>query len=816
MLAAPSTCHGGGTPAASASAASAAAADATLQRHAVRVRGAVQGVGFRPGVLRLAQALGLQGWVLNDAQGVALEVQGPAAALAEFERRLVADAPPLSRITALEMQPLPPDPAAPAGFCILPSRAAGTGAGQAGAVDTAIPPDTATCAACLAELFDPGGRRWRHPFINCTQCGPRFTLTRSLPYDRAQTSMAAFGMCPECLHEYRNPPDRRFHAEPNACPQCGPQLQLLGADGHALLPRGGDAIGATLQVLRSGGIVAIKGLGGFHLACDARNQRAVAALRQRKQREAKPFAVMAASLASAAQWVGLDAPSAALLAAPERPIVLLPRRADAPDPLVGIAPGLQQLGLMLPCTPIQFLLFHDAAGRPSATAWLDEPQPLLLVMTSANPGGEPLVKDNDDAQQRLHGIADAWLLHDRDILARCDDSVLQPLVPAAPPATTRSQFVRRARGYTPQGIQLARSGPPVLACGAWLKNTICITRGDQAFLSPHIGDLDTSAACSALEAAVQHLSGVLGVQPQALAHDLHPDFFSSHFAQAWAADHGLPVVAVQHHHAHIAAVAAEHGVREPLLGLALDGVGLGTDGGAWGGELLRVDGPRMQRLAHLATLPLPGGDAAAREPWRMAAAALHGLGRGNEIATRWPHRPAAAMLHHLLQRGLRCPPTSSLGRWFDAAAGLLGVCEVSAFEGQAPMLLQGHAATCHVLPPPDTLEALALLQADGTLDLHPLLDWLADAPEAAAGALLFHHAVANGLARWAAHHAAAQQLHTVALGGGCCLNTLLCGLLVPQLQAHGLRVLQAERAPPGDGGIALGQAWVALQTLHHD
>jgi len=782
-------------------------------RHAVRVCGAVQGVGYRPFVLRLAQSLGLQGWVLNDAQGVAIEVQGPAPALAEFEHRLLANAPPLARVESLQMQPLATLLDDAQGFHILPSRQAAQGQ-----VSTAIPPDTASCADCLAELFDPANRRWRHAFINCTQCGPRFTLTRSLPYDRAQTSMASFSQCPACLLEYSTPADRRFHAEPNACPRCGPQLQLLGANGRTLLPLGGDAIAATLHLLQTGGIVAIKGLGGFHLACNALNAQAVARLRQRKQRDAKPFAVMAASLASAAAWVRPDAAAGALLTSAQRPIVLLPRRpgtgddSGAIDPLTGVAPGLKQLGVMLPCTPLQFLLFHEAAGRPTGTAWLQTAQPLLLVMTSANPGGEPLVKDNDEALQRLHGIADAWLLHDRDILARCDDSVLQPIAPSSGSAG-RKQFVRRARGWTPQAITLQRSGPSVLACGAWLKNTVCITRGNQAFLSPHIGDLDTAASCQALEDAVQHLCAVLAVQPQAVAHDLHPDFFSTRFAHGWARQHGLQAVGVQHHHAHIAAVAAEHGVCEPLLGLALDGVGLGSDGAAWGGELLRLDGARVQRLSHLVQIPLPGGDAAAREPWRMAAAALHGLGRGREIAARWPQRRPAAALPDMLQRQLRCPPTSSLGRWFDAAAGLLGVCEVSAFEGQAPMLLQTLAASSHDVLTADRPSTLTPMRADGQLDLHPLLGWLADATDPAAAALLFHHALAAGLARWVGVHAVCHDLRTVALGGGCCLNTLLCSLLVPQLQAQGLRVLQAEQAPPNDGGIALGQAWVALQTI---
>lgn len=774
-----------------------------LQRHAIRVRGAVQGVGFRPFVYRVATEEGLQGWVLNDAAGVLIEVQGPADALARFEGRLRSDAPPLARVESLQVdsQATLGAEAEAAGFRILASP---EGSAR---VTTSIPPDTATCADCLAELFDPADRRHRYAFINCTQCGPRYTLTRRLPYDRAMTSMAAFPLCPACQREYTSPADRRFHAEPNACPVCGPRLSLVGASGRPLTATGEDPIAATLALLRAGRIVTIKGLGGFHLACDARNAASVALLRERKHREAKPFAVMTANAASARAWVTLDDDEEALLRAAERPIVLLRRRdaGGAEDTLPGIAPGLHTLGVMLPCTPIQFLLFHEAAGRPAGTAWLEQPQDLLLVMTSANPGGEPLVKDNTEALARLQGIADAWLLHDRDIVARCDDSLLRATSGGA------AQFIRRARGWTPRPIKLAHGGPSVLATGGWLKNTVCITRGDEAFLSPHIGSLDNAATCEALVEMTGHLCGVLDVQPQAVAHDLHPDFFSTRHALALAAARGLPAFAVQHHHAHIAAVAAEHGETDALLGLALDGVGLGSDDGAWGGELLRVDAAGFDRLGHLAPILLPGGDAAAREPWRVAAALLHRLGRGHEIEVRYSHRPAAAAVRQMLDRGLRCPPSTSAGRWFDAAAALLGVGETSQFEGQAPMRLEALAARSTL--PAGAGDGLVLLTADGGLDPTPLLERLADEKHAAHGAALFHHALADGLARWVGQAAERTGLGSVALGGGCFLNALLVELLVPRLAALGLRVLQARQAPPNDGGLALGQAWVALQQL---
>lgn len=760
-------------------------------RLAIRIRGQVQGVGFRPFVYRLADQLKLRGWVRNDAAGVAIEAQGPATALERFLAAL-RQPPPLARIDELQTTMLPAC-AGEEGFVIHPSRS--------GPVLAEITPDTAVCADCLAELFDPADRRYRYAFINCTHCGPRYTITRAVPYDRPNTSMAGFPLCPACAREYRDPADRRFHAQPVACPVCGPHLSLRDAAGHPVAVA--DAIAATLERLRSGAILAIKGLGGFHLACDARNAAAVARLRQRKQREAKPFAVMAANRASLVPWVECNSEEQRLLDAPERPIVLLCARRGALEELTGVAPGMDRLGVLLPYTPLHYLLFHEAAGRPDGCGWLAQPWPLLLVMTSANPGGEPLVIDDEEAFTRLAGIADGFLTHDRAIVARCDDSVLL----ARPTGTT---FVRRARGYVPGRIALPAAGPSVLACGGWLKNTICLTRDAQAYLSPHIGDLDNAAACRALEEMVERLLDTLRIVPERVACDRHPDFFSSRFAAAFAAERGLPCLSVQHHHAHIAAIAAEHGLNQPVLGLALDGVGLGDDGGHWGGELLWVDGADYRRLGHLRPLLLPGGDRAAREPWRMAAAVLHALGRGEEIPHRFPG-PLAGPVRRLLEQGgeVHCPLTSSAGRVFDAAAALLGVRRISDYEGQAAMELEALAATHGPAAP---LADGYQVTADGQLDLLPLLAWLADrTAEPACGAARFHATLALALADWATRAALREAVADVALGGGCMLNRLLGVALRERLEQNGLRVCEAVRAPPNDGGLSLGQAWVAMR-----
>ena len=773
--------------------------DSTVVRRRLQVAGVVQGVGFRPFVYRLAHDLALAGWVRNDAAGVTIEVQGDPARIDRLARRVRDEAPALARVdrvTEHECLPVDEEP----GFVIMES-----GGGRA---TTAIGPDSAICADCLRELLSPADRRHRYAFINCTHCGPRYTITRQLPYDRAMTSMAAFAQCPACLAEYRSPVDRRFHAEPNACPACGPRLQFVDANGAS--DAAADPVAETVARLLRGDIVAIKGLGGFHLACDARNAGAVARLRQRKSREEKPLAVMVANAASIQPLALVSDAEHATLASVERPIVLLRKRAGVDAVLPDVAPDLAWLGVMLPYTPLHYLLFHEAAGRPADPAWLAEPQPLVLVMTSANPGGEPLVTGNDEARARLSGIADGFLLHDRDIVVGCDDSVVRALPGAA---DARFQFIRRGRGYTPRAIRLARAGPPVLAVGGYFKNTVCVTRGDEAFLSQHVGDLDNAPTCTAFERTIDHLAGILAVRPALVAHDLHPDFHCTRHAAALAARWDVPLCGVQHHHAHVAAVLAEHRVDGPVLGVALDGVGLGSDGSAWGGELLQVDGASFTRIGHLRPLGLPGGDRAAREPWRMAAAALALAGHGDEIEARFGDEPAARTVAAMLARGVRTPQTSSMGRWFDAAAGLLGVARRMAFEGQAAMRLEGLAQRHGTVPADPSLFAVS---DDLELDLAPLVHRLAGARDAGFGAAFFHATLVAALTEWIAQAAARHRLSVVAAGGGCFLNAIVSGGLRAALARRGLALLEAQAAPPNDGGLALGQAWVGRLTLDRD
>lgn len=761
----------------------------------IRVTGIVQGVGFRPFVWRLAQELELSGWVRNDAEGVEISAEGAATQVADLLRRLRAEAPPLARIDAVSAVESAPE--GRRDFTITES--------MAGSALTTIGPDVAVCDDCLNELCDPASRRWRHAFITCTHCGPRYTVTRSLPYDRARTSLAPFPLCAACATEYVQPADRRFHAETTCCNHCGPRLDLLDSRG-APLP--GDPIAATLALLRAGAIVAIKGLGGFHLACDARNGAAVATLRCRKNREAKPFAVMAANAASLAVHAQMAEHEKRLLESRERPVVLLRKRPACEAAMPGVAPDLIWLGAMLPTTPIHFLLFHEAAGRPTGSGWLAAPQEMVLVMTSANPGGEPIVRDDDEAFARLAGIADAILGHDRAIVARCDDSVILPTVDG-------QHFIRRSRGYTPAAIRLPGTAPSVLAFGAHLKNAICLTRGDEAFLSPHVGDLDNAATCDFLDETVERLCALLATAPEIVAHDLHPDTYSTRAALEFARRRDLPLVAVQHHHAHIAAVCVEQGHAGPVLGLALDGVGLGRDGTAWGGELLRVDGAQCERLGHLRPLPLPGGDRAAREPWRMAAAALHELGRGEEIASRF-NEPGADTIAAMLARNINCPRSSSMGRWFDAAAGLLGLCHHMRYEAQAAMALE-QAATRYIDGHgwPMAMESGWVVDAENRLDLMPTLVLIDGATDIDRAAALFHAIVADALADWVARAAEAGGIDTIAWSGGCFFNRLLSARLRQNLHQRRLHVLAPKRVSPGDGGIALGQAWVAINSLRN-
>ena len=733
-----------------------------LRRRRIRIRGSVQGVGFRPFVYRLARENDLAGWVRNDGDGVLVEVEGERTD--RFLAGLTQDQPRLARISNLDVSELPPEGAYDFEIC--------TSVG--GGVRTLITPDKPVCSDCLAEVFDPRDRRHLYPFIHCTSCGPRYTLVRRLPFDRANTSMSAFPMCPRCRAEYEDRRDRRFHAETTACPDCGPHLDR--------------PIDEILERLRAGEIVAIKGLGGFHLACLATDTAAVDRLRRRKDRDAKPFALLAANAASVRAHAHCDETAARLLASDERPIVVLQSRGH--DLAPGIAPGLRWLGFMLPTTPIHHLLFHAAAGAPTGVDWLEAAQDLVLVMTSANPGGEPLVTDDREAVRRLAGIADTIVGHDRAIAVRADDSVVRIV-------DGKTAFIRRARGYVPDPIVLPQPLPPILAVGGHLKNTICVTRGREAFVSQHLGSLDNPEAIRFFEETVEHLLDLLDVRPEIVAHDLHPDFASTRYAHAL----GLPTRAVQHHVAHVAAVMAEHGTRGGVLGLALDGFGLGPRGESWGGELLGIDGSGWRRLGHLRELPQPGGDVAAWQPWRMAAAALFDLGRADEISARYAEQPGSDRIAEMMRRGISSPPTSSCGRLFDAACGLLHVLSRSSFEGQAPMLLESLVETPRVL-------SGAWSCRDGVLDLRPLLAHLVDAgPQE--GAELFHGTLVAAVADWVVDAAANAGLSRVVLSGGCLVNRFLAGGLVRALERIGIEALLAKRLPPGDGALSLGQAWVA-------
>ena len=752
----------------------------------LRVRGVVQGVGFRPHVWRLARALNLEGWVCNDAEGVLIALSGLPANINEFIRRLSLEAPELARIDAIERN---------AGEDIYTGKGFVIRESQAGTVRTSIGADAATCDNCLKEIFDPTDRRYRYAFTTCTHCGPRYTIARRLPYDRASTSLAPFPLCAPCAEEYGDPANRRFHAESTCCVTCGPQLALHTIDG-VRIP--GDPVAETLRRLLAGEIVAIKGLGGFHLACDARNAPAVARLRERKAREAKPFAVMSVSPAVLAEWVTVTEADQVWLNSTAAPLVLLNKKARAEEFLPGVASGVGALGVMRPSTPLQWLIFHEAAGRPAGLDWIEESPPsLVLVMTSANPQGEPLVIDDDEAMARLQGIADAVLGHNREIVARADDSVMRSGV-----------FIRRGRGFTPQAIKLPKAGPSVLAFGGWFKNTICVTRGDEAFVSTHIGDLDNAAACRFLDETVARMLALTEITPEIVAHDRHPDFYSTQAARRFAIEHGLPTVAVQHHHAHLAAVAAEHGITTSAVGLALDGIGLGDDGAAWGGELMRIESSSFTRLGHLAPLPMPGGDRAAREPWRMGAAALWACGRGDEIAARFADLAGAHVIHQMLDRGLNCPETSSAGRLFDAAAGLLGIQPIAQFEAQAAMRLE---ALADQYGPCDPLSNGWQLR-DGVLDLRPLLAQLINETDPLRGAAQFHATLGAALADWAVKVALSDKNCRLLGAGGCWLNRRLVREL-KQALPRSVSVLEAHQVPPGDGGLALGQAWVAQNAF---
>lgn len=723
------------------------------ERLRLRVRGVVQGVGFRPYAHRLAASLSLGGFVRNDPDGVWIEVEGRAART--FCDRLAQAPPPLARIESIEVEPAPPR--GEAAFRIEASRP--------GKATTRIGADAAICEACLDDLFNPASRFHRYPLVNCTHCGPRYSLTRALPYDRVNTSMAPFPMCRECERDYNDPANRRFHAEPVACGRCGPKLS--------------HTISEIARVIEAGGIVALKGLGGFHLICDAGKETAVAELRRRKARDAKPFAVVVADLAGAEAVAELDVAERGLLAHRTRPIVLVKSRgALAPS----IAPGLAHLGLMLAYTPLHALVLDALPGA-------------ALVATSANVGGEPLVASDDDARRRLAGIADLIVTHAREIVARSDDSVMR-IVDGAP------AFLRRSRGFVPEPIELPCDGPATLAAGADLKNTFTLTRGREAFVSPHIGDLDDRETVRFRAETIAHLRVILDVKPERVVVDLHPDFLSTRLA----AQMGLPIARAQHHVAHVAAVAAEHRLG-PVLGVALDGHGHGADGGAWGGELLVVEGACWERVGSLRPLGLPGGDRAAREPWRMGLAMLARIGRLDEAERLFPDVAQAGALGRRLLADASIPTTSSLGRLFDAAAALAGVCAHQRYEGQAAMELEA------LVGAPLAVSGGWRI-ADGQLDFAPLFEQLvagkARGRDFAEG---FHGGLIAGLSAWIVDAAAKRGLRDIALGGGCLMNKTLAEGLGERLRDAGLTPWLPRALPANDGGLSFGQAALAFAGL---
>ena len=754
----------------------------------IRINGVVQGVGFRPLVWRLAKELGLTGWVRNDAQGVELEVCGGHEKVDALLQRLHHDAPPMARIDAITSR-FTESVSVSEDFFILDSRG--------GRSATMIGPDMTVCRDCLAEMFDPNGRRWRYALTNCGHCGPRYSICSGLPYDRARTSLKPFAMCRKCEAEYLRAHDRRLHAEGNCCPKCGPQLSLVDASGAAI---GGDPIAQTLGLIRDGRIVAVKGPGGFHLFCDARNPAAVALMRERKRRQVKPFAVMFASASSVIPYVQLRVGEPGLLALSERPIILLNKRKGCDEKLPGVAPDLPWLGVVLPFSPIHYLLFHEAAGRPAGLEWLDSEQSLALLISSGNRSREPIAIDNEEAMERLSGLADAFLLNDRTVVTRCDDSI-------ACSGPGGLQLIRRARGYAPKAVKLPQSGPPVLAVGGPVKNAVCVTRGGEAFLSQHIGELSNPAASAGFEATIRHLLKMLEVAPSLIAHDLRRDDYTTSLIETMAHQREIPLLAVQHHHAHVAAVLAEHHINEPTFGLALDGDELGTDDTLWGSELLKIDGARFERFGHLAPISLLGDDAESREPWRLAAVMLQMLGRGHEIERRFAAQPDAARLAAELAGGGAGRRSSSLGRLFDAASGLLGFRQMQIYRDQAGLLMEGAAEGFGETP---ALSAGWRI-ANGQLDLLPLFDYLADETNPARGAAVFYATTAAALTEWVCSVVPAGA--RIAAGGGCLQNQVFAGELRSRLSQRGLHLMEARRVPPSDGGLALGQAWVAQRYL---
>lgn len=771
----------------------------TLYRKRYIITGQVQGVGFRPFVYRIALDNKVTGTVSNTSDGVFIEVQGDEATLAGFAFDLVDKLPPLAEVTSKTEEELSVVDGEKE-FTILASE------GKKGN-RVLISADVATCADCLRDMSDPENRRYEYPFTNCTNCGPRYTITRSIPYDRAKTSMSCFPLCPDCKTEYEDPLDRRFHAQPNACDVCGPYVWLTEPDGVELC-RGTEAIVQTAQGLADGKIAAVKGLGGFHLVCMAtgsQGQQAIETLRTRKNRWGKPLAVMVKDIETACAIADISTDEEALLLSKERPIVLCKQRSDAPL-AASLNPGTQYVGIMLPYTPLHHVLFKYYAQKTS--------QLPVLVMTSGNMSSEPIALGNREALKRLHSLADIFLLHNRDILVRVDDSVVR-----VQQDTGKPQFFRRARGFAPRPVFMADTAPSVLGVGPELKNTLCFTRDNEAFVSQHIGDMQNLEVYSFYEEIAEFLPQILEVSVEAVVHDLHPDYMTTRFAREYGKEHDIPVLGLQHHAAHIFSVLAENKFTGTVLGLALDGTGYGEDGTIWGGELLQVDNVSLEhnRLGSLAHIPLPGGETAIHEPWRIAQGILWKLGiTASDKQWTWldEFSQQSEFLPQLLERNINTPLTSSCGRLFDAVSAMLGLCHTVTYEGEAAILLED----AQDLSITDAYDC-PLIESDNVLELdtiHLFLQCYQDWERGeAVGAISrkFHLGLVQGCAALAEHTASTTGIDTIALSGGVFQSFTIGTELPKALAAKGLNVIQHIQLPPNDGCISLGQAAYGRQWL---
>lgn len=809
-----------------------------LERRRVIVNGIVQGVGFRPFVYGLAHRYGLVGLVRNDPAGVTIEVEGHPPSVAAFVQSVREEAPPLAYIERIISEPLPVT--GDTAFVIDSSQ------GDA-ETETFVSPDVAVCDDCLRELLDPTNRRYYYPFINCTNCGPRFTIIQDMPYDRPWTTMALFPMCLDCQAEYNDPHNRRFHAQPNACPTCGPQLRLLGGRTKIDDMVGVNAVMGAQWLLGQGAILAIKGLGGYHLACDATNSEAVNRLRALKHREDKPFALMAADLSTIQRYCHVSDAEWVVLTSRQRPIVVLNQRplnrGWRPPIADQVAPGHRTLGFMLPYTPLHYLLF-----APNQET---EQTPTVLVMTSGNISDEPIMFHDEEAIERLAGIADAFLIHDRDIYIRCDDSVVRLVQPSASPEedlinilfgqqkpaayVTTLQFLRRSRGYAPLPIALPfETSQPILAVGGQLKNTFCLAKGKHAVISHHIGDLDTLETLTSFQTGITHYSRLFDIHPTVIAHDLHPDYAATRYALDDKDGADMIRVGVQHHHAHIASVLAEHGLERPVIGVALDGTGYGLDGRVWGGEFMIADLVNFERLAHLAYLPLPGGEAAIRQPWRVAAAYLQQTYGDAWLELNLPfvqriNRSQWRTLRQMMTQGLNSPLTSSMGRLFDAVASLLGVRDTIHYEGQAAVELELLAdedevgsytfmvevASEALFPPAYPSDVKTPRQVDVQPVIRAVVDDLLRGVDKGIVAARFHHAVAALIVEVCEETRTEYGLSQVALSGGVFQNAFLLTRTLTRLTDQGFEVYLNEKVPANDGGLAFGQVAVAAAKLRN-